>query len=136
MTSTRLLLTAGSVAATLAGIVPVISSSPAAAQSPLRVNATGVAVSVAPMCGGADATAMMVVPEGITSLAGAASGSPALAARTRLVVMRTADGATLFTGSLATFRSLPVVAGASLRVSVVKPAGFGGLRAGALLRWS
>ena len=42
----------------------------------------------------------------------------------------------LFTGSLATFRSLPVESGASLVVRVQKPVGFGSLSAGTVLRWS
>ena len=66
----------------------------------------------------------------------APSGSPALASRARLTVTRSTDGATLFTGSLATFHSLRVTPGSSLVLRVQKPAGFGGLRAGAALRWS
>jgi hypothetical protein len=42
----------------------------------------------------------------------------------------------LFTGSVSTFRSLPVTAGTTLVLRVQKPVGFTGLQAGALLRWS
>ena len=130
-----MLLAAGTAAATLAGIVPVLSSRPAAA-GPMRVDTAGVTVSVQAVHAASSDAATVVVPEGVTSLTGAASGSPALAARARLTVTRSTDGATLFVGSLATFRSLPVVSGASLVVRVQKPIGFTGLRAGALLRWS
>ena len=51
-------------------------------------------------------------------------------------LVRAADGATLFTGSLATFHTLPVVAGTKLVVTVQKPAGYAGVRAGAALSWS
>ncbi|MDX6477175.1 MAG: hypothetical protein QOH95_2686 [Gaiellaceae bacterium] len=136
MTSTRLVLAAGSIAATLAGIVPMLPHDATAAASPLRVGAAGVAVSVQQLPGGKTAGVTLVVPKGASALSGAATGSTALAARSRLTVTRSADGATLFTGSLATFRTLPVVAGSSLVVRVQKPTGFGGLRAGALLNWS
>jgi len=135
VTSTRLLLAAGSIAASLAGVVPVVSHGATPAK-PLQVGAEGVAVSVQQLPGGQRADAKLVVPAGVTQLSGLASGSPALAARARLTVTRTTDGATLFTGSLATFRSLQVTPGSSLVVSVQKPAGFGGLRAGAQLRWT
>ena len=82
------------------------------------------------------ATVKLVVPAGMTRLIGSESGSAALAARTRLVVTRVSDGATLFTGSLARFRSLPVVAGTQLRAEITKPARHAGLRASAALRWS
>lgn len=135
MTSPRLLLAAGSVAATLAGIVPVLSHGPAAAQA-LQVSAAGVTVSGAQLVAGRSYDTQVLVPAGATSLAGAASGSPALAARVRVVLTRSSDGAILFTGSLATFRSLPVVAGTALALRVQKPAGFDGLRAVARLRWA
>ena len=135
MTSPRLLLAAGSIAATLAGIVPVLSHGATAAK-PLQVGAEGVAVSVQQLSGGAAAGVQVVVPAGVTELSGTASGSPALASRARLTVTRSTDGATLFTGSLATFHSLSVTPGSSLVVRVQKPAGFGGLRAGAALRWA
>jgi hypothetical protein len=135
VTSPRLLLAAGSVAASLAGIGPaVVHGSPVAA--PLQVGADGVAVSIAQLRGGSSQAVTVDVPQGISRLSGAASGSPALAGRVRLVVTRGSDGAVLFTGSLATFRSLPVESGASLVVKVQKPVGFRGLEAGALLRWS
>jgi hypothetical protein len=135
MTSPRLLLAAGSVAATLAGIVPVLSHDSTAVQ-PLQVGVKGVAVSVQQLPGGRAAGVTIVVPAGVSRLTGVASGSPALASRARLTVTRSTDGATLFTGSLATFRSLPVVSGSSLRVRVQKPLGFGGLTASTMLRWS
>jgi hypothetical protein len=83
-----------------------------------------------------DRSASVVVPKAAHVLRGAVSGSPALAARTRLTIVRTTDGATLFTGSLATFHSLPVSAGASLEVEVQRPAGYSRLQASAALRWS
>lgn len=136
MTSPRLLLAAGSVAATLAGIVPVLSNGAAAVTGPMQVGAAGVAVSVGQLPAGRALKTTLVVPAGIRSLSGVASGSPRLAALTRLTVTRSSDGAMLFTGSVATFRSLQVTAGTSLVLSVQKPAGFTGLRAGASLRWS
>jgi hypothetical protein len=135
VTSTRLLLAAGSIAATLAGIVPVLSHDNAAG-GPLQVGTRGVAVAVQSLAAGKAADATVVVPAGAKALTGTASGSPALASRARLTVTRSSDGATLFTGSLATFRSLAVTPGSSLVVHVQKPAGFGGLRAGATLSFS
>jgi hypothetical protein len=136
MTSPRLLLAAGSVAATLAGIVPVLSHGAAAATGPLQVGAAGVAVSVGQLPAGREVTTALVVPAGTQSLSGVASGSPRLAASARLTVTRSSDGATLFTGSVATFHSLPVTPGASLVLHVRKPVGFTGLQAGAQLRWA
>ena len=136
MTSPRLLLAAGSVAATLAGIVPVLSHGAAAVSEPLQVGAAGVAVSVGRVPAGQASKTTLVVPAGVKSLSGVASGSPRLAALTQLTVTRSSDGAMLFTGSVATFRSLPVTAGASLVLQVRKPVGFAGLKAGAQLRWS
>jgi hypothetical protein len=136
MTSPRLLLAAGSVAATLAGIVPVLSNGAAAAIEPMQVGAAGVAVSVGRLPAGRASKVTVVVPAGVRTFTGVASGSPRLAALTRLTVTRSSDGAMLFTGSVATFRSLPVTAGTTLVLRVEKPVGFTGLRAGALLRWS
>jgi hypothetical protein len=137
MTSPRLLLAAGSVAATLAGIVPVVSHGAAAAAEPLQAGVAGVAasVSVQQIAPGKASSVTLVVPAGVSSLSGVSSGSPRLAALSRLTVTRSSDGATLFTGSVATFRSLPVIAGSSLVLRVQKPSGFAGLKAGALLRW-
>jgi hypothetical protein len=50
--------------------------------------------------------------------------------------LRAADGAILFTGSLATFRTLPVRSGTTLVVRVQRAPGYAGLRAGGMLRWS
>jgi len=135
MTSPRLLLAAGSVAASLVGIGPVASLGATTGSAPIRVGSDGIAVSA----GGIAATgarATLVVPEGVTRLAGSVSGSPVLASRTRLTVVRSSDGATIFIGSLATFRSLPVSAGTALVVSVQRPAAFAGLKAVAMLSWS
>ena len=131
MTSPRLLLAVGSVAATLVGIVPVLSNGAAAGVGPLQVGAAGVTVTVEQIHAGQSSSVTLVVPA-----AGVASGSPRLAARSMLTVTRSSDGATLFTGSVATFRSLPVTAGSSLVLSVQKPTGFNGLAAGSQLRWS
>jgi hypothetical protein len=136
MTSPRLLLAAGSVAATLAGIVPVLSHGAAAATEPLQVGAAGVAVSVESLPARRAFAVTLVVPEGVRSISGVANGSPRLAGLTRLTVTRSADGATLFTGSVATFRSLRVTPGSSLVLHVRRPGGFEGLTAGAQLRFS
>lgn len=128
--ATKLLLAAGTAAAAIASVAPGTH----AGSAPVTVGPGGVQVVVAKVSG--TTTAKLVVPAGVTQLTGSASGSPALAARTRLVVVRSSDGATLFTGSLATFRSLPVAAGTQLRIEVSKPAGHAGLRASAALRWS
>jgi len=135
MTSLRLLLAAGSVAATLTGIVPVISHHGSQAAA-VTVGSKGVAVAVQQLAAGSTADAQVVVPNGVRALQGRAFGSPALATRSRLTVTRSTDGATLFTGSLATFHSLAVTPGASLVVSVQKPTGFAGLRAGSQLQFS
>jgi hypothetical protein len=135
MTSPRLLLAAGSVAASLVGIAPVTSAGTATSSAPIRIGAAGIAVSAGRIAT-TGSRAALVVPEGVTRIAGSVSGSPALAARTRLTVARSSDGATIFSGSLATLRSLPVSAGTTLVVSVQRPAGFAGLKAVALLSWS
>jgi hypothetical protein len=121
VTSFRLLLSAGSVAATLVGAAPALPHG-ASASGPARL---------APA-----STVTVVVPTGVTHLAPVLSGSPALASRARVTVTRSADGATIFMGSLATLRSLPVVAGTKLVVHVSKPVGFDGLRASATVAWS
>lgn len=126
----KLILAAGTAAAAIASVAPGTH----AGSTPVTVGPGGVQVAVAKVSGTAAAT--VVVPQGVTRLSGSSSGSSALAARTRLVVVRSSDGATLFTGSLATFRSLPVVAGTKLSVQIAKPAGHTGLRASASLRWS
>jgi hypothetical protein len=135
VTSPRLLLAAGSVAATLAGIVPVLSHGAAAAVEPLQVGAAGVTVAADSLPAGRAYAVTLVVPEGKRTFSGTASGSPRLAALTRLTVTRRSDGATLFTGSVATFRSLAVTPGSSLVLQLRKPVGFAGLAAGAQLRW-
>lgn len=136
MTSPRLLLAAGSVAATLAGIGPVLSHGAAAATEPLQVGAAGVSLSVEQLPAGRAYQTTLVVPAGSHALTGVASGSPRLAALSQLTVTRSSDGAILFTGSVATFRSLPVTPGSSLVLQVQKPVGFRGLAAGAQLRWN
>jgi hypothetical protein len=116
----RLLLAAGTVAASVASVAPVAShGSPARA---LRL-APGASVTVA-------------VPAKASLLHGAVSGSPALAARSRVTVVRASDGATVFVGSLATLRALPVKAGTKLVVRVDRPQGFAGLDARSTLSWS
>ena len=135
MTSPRLLLAAGSVAASLVGIAPLAAPGATPGSAPIRVGSAGIAVSVGQIAR-AGARAKLVVPTGATKLAGTFSGSPALAARTRLTVARSSDGATIFTGSLATLHSLPVSAGTALVVSVQRPAGYAGLKAVAMLSWS
>jgi hypothetical protein len=122
VTSPRLLLAAGSAAAALVGIVPVASHGAPASANPMRVTP--------------GSTVTLVVPAGVARLSGVATGSPALADRARLTVTRASDRATLFTGSLASFRSLAVESGTKLVVSVERPGGFGGLRAGSALAWN
>jgi hypothetical protein len=135
MTSPRLLLAAGSVAASLVGIAPVASPGATLGSAPIRVGAAGISVSIGKIVG-ADARAKLVVPEGVTKLVGAVSGSAVLAARTRVTVARSSDGATIFAGSLATLHSLPVSTGTKLVVSVQRPVGYAGLKAVAMLSWS
>ena len=118
----------------MASAAPAVTHSGVAASAPVRVGAAGVSIAAGELRG--SASAEVVVPAGALHLAGAASGSHALANRVRLSVVRTSDGATLFTGSLATFHSLPVEAGTKLELRVAKPGGYAGLRAGAALRWS
>lgn len=123
VTATRLLLAAATTAAAAAGIVPAVHSGSAQASGPLTV-------------GDASATTTIVVPQSAKLLTGKTAGSQAVAARTRLTVVRTADGATLFTGSLATFKSLAVAPGTKLQVRVERPAVYAGLKADATLAWS
>lgn len=140
MTSPRIMIAAGSIAATLAGIVPALphgtSADPATSSAAVSVRPEGVAVSAARLRAGVVSKKTFVVPQGVAKLTGATDGSPALAARVRLTVVRTSDHATLFSGSLSTFAALPVVAGDKLQVRVQRPAGFAGLRATATLDWS
>ena len=86
--------------------------------------------------GGRTGTTAVVVPAGSHLLTAQRSGSGVVAAQTRVTVVRTADGATLFTGSLATFTSLQVAPGTSLQVRVQRPARYAGLKAAAVLQWS
>jgi hypothetical protein len=53
-----------------------------------------------------------------------------------VTVVRASDGATVFVGSLATLRALPVKAGTKLVVRVDRPQGFAGLDARSTLSWS
>lgn len=102
----------------------------------MRTGAAGVAISATDLRAGATAAARVRVPAGSTMLAGRVSGSPVLANRVRLTVVRTSDGATLFTGSLGTFRALQVEPGVDLEVRVAKPRGYTGLGARTVLTWS
>ena len=77
----------------------------------------------------------MVAPAGVAGIEGAATGSPALAKHVSLTIVRAGDDATLFVGSLASFRSLPVTAGDRLRVTVRRDGGYRGLHAAVRLRW-
>ena len=133
MTSPKLLLAAGSIAASLAGIGPAVTHGTTA---PVRTSPAGLTVAAGALRAGASVTTAVSVPAGKTRLVGTASGSPALAGRIRLTVRRATDGAVLFTGSLATFRDLQVQAGTPLLVSLRKPAGYGGLKASGMLQWS
>lgn len=130
VTSPRVLIAAGSIAATLAGVVPVLNHGGQAAAAPLQASAAGISIRAA------DASSTVVVPGGTTVLRGTAFGNRAYGTQVRLTIVRAADGATLFTGSLATFHTLPVVAGTKLVVRVQTPASHAGLRAGAALSWA
>jgi hypothetical protein len=136
VTSTRLILAAGTVAASLAGIVPVAHSSgtPGGARPAVTVRTDGIAVSADSLRGHLAAT--VSVPAGVTRLDGVPSGSPALAERVRVRIVRQSDGATLFVGTLATFKSLPVAAGDRLRVGFTRMPGAHRLRASARLSWA
>ena len=106
----RLLLAAGTVAASLVAIGPVLANngSPAASPDSLRVGATG--------------SSMLVVPADASMLSGTAFGRAAIGTRIHLTIERVPDGATLFTGSVRSFHGLPVAAGTTLRVQM-RPAG-------------
>lgn len=119
MTSARLLIATGTVAASLAGVVPLVGHGSAATMPSVS----------------ADRGATLVVPAGAKVLTGMATGSTRLAREVRMTVVRSSDGATLFTGSLATFHTLSVVPGTRLVVSVTRPAGARGA-AGSSLSWS
>jgi hypothetical protein len=123
VTATRLLLAAATTAAAAAGIVPAVHNGSAQASGPLTV-------------GDASSTTTIVVPQSAKLLTGQTAGSRAVAAHTRLTVVRSTDGATLFTGSLATFTSLAVAPGTKLQVRVERPAAYAGLKADATLAWS
>lgn len=123
-----MLIAAGSVAATLAGIVPVINHGGSAA--PAQAASAGITVQAS------DASSSFVVPQSASVLRGQSYGSRAYAKRVQLTLVRASDGATLFTGSLATFHTLRVVPGTKLLVQVQKPSGFDGLQAGAALTWA
>lgn len=123
MTPARLLLAAATTAAAVVGIVPAVHGGAAQASGPLTV-------------GESSATTTLVVPRSAKLLTGRTAGSAAVAARTRLTVVRASDGATLFTGSLATFSSLRVAPGTKLQVKVERPAAYSGLKADTALAWS
>ena len=134
MVSPKLLLAAGSAAASLAGVVPAVTHG--SAVQPLRSGAAGVAVSAGSLRAGASKSVRVDVPVGVSQLSGSSSGSAALAGRVHITVSRAADGAVLFTGSLATFRTLPVAAGTTLVVRVERGPGYAGLKASGMLQWS
>jgi hypothetical protein len=137
MTSSRLMLAAATAAAAIISMAPAVTHAGSTlASEPLRSNTRGLAVSVGGPHPRAAAATRLVVPAGVSRLTGIASGSAALGTRTRLEVTRVSDGATLFTGSLQTFSSLQVAPGTTLEVRVQEPAGYAGLKAAALLRWS
>ncbi|HZT92754.1 MAG TPA: hypothetical protein VFA05_12005 [Gaiellaceae bacterium] len=117
MTPARLLLATGTVAASLAGVAPVVSHEASAASGPV-------------VRAGSPTT--LVVPKGARVLRGLPTGSAGAARDLRMTVVRASDGAVLFTGSPATFHLLPVVAGTKLVVTV-----HGSSRAaGSSLSWS
>jgi hypothetical protein len=122
VTSTRLLLAAATAAAALGSVGP-LGHGGADAAGPLQV-------------GGRTGTTAVVVPAGRHLLTAQTLGSVAVAAQTRVTVVRTADGATLFTGSLATFKALQVAPGTSLQVRVQRPARYAALKAASVLQWS
>jgi hypothetical protein len=113
VTSARLLLATGTVAASLVGVVPMVGHGASAASGPVaRPGRT-----------------TLVVPKGATVLRGLPFGA---ARDARMTVVRASDGAVLFTGTPATFHVLPVAAGTKLVVTV-----HGAPRAaGSRLTWS
>jgi hypothetical protein len=123
MTAPRILLAAGTAAAAVVSVAPAVGHSSAATANALRL-------------GSASAATHVVVPRAAHVLREQVPVRTAVAAATRLTVVRASDGATLFTGSLATFRSLPVTPGTPLRVTVEKPARYAGLGTDVALRWS
>lgn len=123
MTPARLLLAAATTAAAVVGIVPAVSGGSAQASGPFTV-------------GDRSATTTLVVPQSAKLLTGRVAGSTAVAAKTHLTVVRASDGATLFTGSLATFSALHVAPGTKLQVHVDRPAAYSGLKADSTLAWS
>jgi hypothetical protein len=131
--SVKLMATAGTLAAAAVGL-PVAHAGRANAPAPLRVGVDGVALAADAVV--APAIAEVVVPQRTGALVAERTGSPAAARRIRLTVTRAADGATLFTGTLATFERLPVSAGERLTVHVERSGATHGLRASATLAWS
>ena len=121
MINPRLLLAAGTVAASLIAIAPGLAHNNGTAVSPLRLGATG--------------SSTLVVPAGMTQLTGVAWGSPAVDSHTRLTVVRSSDGAKLFIGSLSTFHALPVTVGTKLELRVQRPVAYAGLKAGTVLQF-
>ena len=122
MINPRLLLAAGTVAASLIAIAPGLAhNNKGTADSPLRLGATG--------------SSTLVVPAGMTQLTGVAWGSPAVDSHTRLTVVRSSDGAKLFIGSLSTFHALPVTVGTKLELRVQRPVAYAGLKAGTVLQF-
>jgi hypothetical protein len=131
--SAKLMASAGTLVATALGL-PVAHAGHATAPAPLRVGVEGVVVSADAVR--APAATDVVVPATAATLVADRAGSPAAAGRIRLTVTRNADGATLFTGTLATFERLPVSAGERLTVHVERSGAAHGLRASATLAWS
>jgi hypothetical protein len=121
MTGARYLLATGTAAAALVSTVPAVQHGSAAKR--LEV-------------GDRSGTTAFVVPASARLLTAVPSGSRAVASATHLTVVRTSDGATLFTGSLATFKALSVAPGTALQVHVQRPARYAALQAAAVLHWS
>lgn len=90
-------------AASLAGVVPMVGHGASAASQPVARAGGGLS---------------LVVPKGATVLRGVAFGRPAAARKLRMTIVRASDGAVLFTGSPATFHLLPVTVGMKLDVTV------------------
>jgi hypothetical protein len=127
---------AGTLAASVLSLAPFSQEHRVASRAAVTAGAAGVAVTAERLPLDARETTTVEAPAGVAALAATTAGSPALASHVRLTIVRDSDSATLFVGSLASFRSLPVAAGDKLRVTVVRDGGYRGLHAATRLTWA
>ena len=151
MHSPTLLLTSGTIAAVLAGVAPVAGAihagSAAASAGPergLAIVQRGQQVDVsatAPAPGATATGAIEIAASGTSTYRLLATSARGKLSALRLVVVRSSDGARLFDGSLAAFRSLDLeTEGAAqtyrVRVTLARGAAAHGLTAGTRLSWA